>query len=233
MMNELYSMIFKRRSFRKFSSDKLTISELEAIISSYDREIGTYKIEERRNTSCPIGDLCLLCYGDKSDPFSILEVGYKIERLELYLQSKGVGVCWYGFGRTKEKKFDEKDFIIMLALGHLKPEELRSDVSEFKRNKLEDIFSGSFDNRVAEAARLSPSACNSQPWRIESNEHEISVYRTEGNSSIMRGSIKKYFNTIDIGIFLAILEVALENFGYEYEKTMHGTESLIAVYKVK
>jgi nitroreductase len=233
MVNELYSMIFKRRSFRKFSDEKLTISELEAIISSYDREIGTYKIEERRNTSCPIGDLCILCYGDKSDPFSIMDVGYKIQRLELYLQAKGIGVCWYGFGRTKEKKLDEKDFIIMLALGHLEPEKLRCDINEFKRNELDDIFSGPFDKRVGEAARLAPSACNSQPWRIETTEDEISVYRTDGNSSIMRGSIKKYFNTIDIGIFLSVLEVALEHFGYEYEKTMHGTESLIAVYKVK
>ena len=233
MVDTLYSMIFKRRSFRKFLDEKLTISELEAIISSYDRDIGTYKIEERKNTSCRLGDLCLLCYGDRKDPLSIMEVGYKIERLELYLQSKGVGVCWYGFGRTKEKMLDGKDFIIMLALGRLNPEELRKDISEFKRNSIDDVFSGPFDKRVAEAVRLAPSACNSQPWRIESTENEIFVYRTEGNTSIMRGGIKKYFNTIDIGIFLSILEISLEHFGYKYDKNIIGAESLIATYRIK
>lgn len=233
MMNEtLYSMIHKRRSFRQFRNEKLSREKCMEVISGYNGEIGTFKLVDRSQTSCPIGDVCLLYYGDRDNPMDLLQAGYRLEKLELYLQANSIGACWYGFGRTKERNYEGKDFLIMLTLGYLEEDKLRKSDDEFKRNSIDEICDGDFDKRVLEDVRLAPSACNSQPWKIVSEGSRIDVYRTEGNKSIMVGRFKEYFNTIDIGIFLAFLEISLAHHGYRFEKDILGTKGLFAKYNI-
>lgn len=233
MMNEeLYSMIHRRRSFRTFTDERLTQSEAERIISGFDGELGTYSVTDKDGTSCPKGDAAFIYYGDKEDPLALVECGYRVEKLDLYLQKMGIGVCWYGFGRAKEKTKDGKDFIIMLALGYLDEKKLRSNDDEFVRNDISAIWEGDFDINVKSDVRLAPSACNSQPWKVLSEGNVLSVYRTEGNPSIMKGRFKEYFNSIDIGIFLAFLEISLTHHGYSFEKKVLSSNNLVAQYKI-
>lgn len=233
MMDEiLYSMIHKRRSFRKFREEKLSVEKCMEVISGYTGEIGTFKVVEKGDTSCPIGDVCLLYYGDKNDPMELLYAGYKLEKLELYLQANSIGACWYGFGRTKERCYEGKDFLIMLTLGYLDENKLRKSDDEFVRNSVESICDGDFDKRVLEDVRLAPSACNSQPWRISFENNKLNVYRTKGNPSIMKGRFKEYFNTIDIGIFLSFLELSLKHHGYDFESIFLSTCGHVATYGI-
>lgn len=233
-MNEiLYSMIHKRRSFRKFLDEKLTVEKCMEVISGFDGDLGTFKVVERSSTSCPIGDVCLLYYGDKSNPMDLVDAGYKLEKLDLYFQANAIGVCWYGFGRTKERSYEGKDFIIMLTLGYLDETKLRKSDDEFVRNPASSIWEGEFNQTVINDVRLTPSACNSQPWKVISEGNAIRVYRTDGNKSIMVGRFKEYFNSIDIGIFLAFLEISLNANNYTFSKKMYGNCGLIAEYSIK
>ena len=63
--------------------------------------------------------------------------------------------------------------------------------------------------RILEAARLAPSACNAQPWKF------ILVVEESANiTSLLGGKVKgKHFPLIDIGIAAAHITLAAENEG--------------------
>ena len=84
-------------------------------------------------------------------------------------------------------------FVIMLAFGHPKGEQLRHDRKEFKRKPMEQI-SDKADPRL-EAARFAPSAVNSQPW----------YFTHEGDTIHVHCSRKG--GPLDIGIALAHLYI--------------------------
>ena len=84
-------------------------------------------------------------------------------------------------------------FVIMLAFGHPKVEQLRHDTKEFKRRSLEQI-SDKADPRL-EAARLAPSAVNSQPWYFTHEGDTLHVHCNKKGSRL------------DIGIALAHLHI--------------------------
>jgi hypothetical protein len=92
-------------------------------------------------------------------------------------------------------------FVIMLAFGHPKGDQLRHDMKSFKRKSLEQIADKP-DPRL-EAARLAPSAVNSQPWYFTHEKDIIHAHR-------ISNGIAGYMNCIDMGIALAHLYVANE-----------------------
>jgi len=87
-------------------------------------------------------------------------------------------------------------FVIMLAFGHPKGDQLRHDLKGFKRKPMEQITDKP-DPRL-EPARLAPSAVNSQPWYFTHEEDIIHVYCAKKGSRL------------DAGIALAHLYVANE-----------------------
>lgn len=92
-------------------------------------------------------------------------------------------------------------FLIMLAFGHPKGDQLRHDLKAFKRKPMEQIADQA-DPRL-EPARLAPSAVNSQPWYFTHEGDTLHIYRipNDGLSDM---------NRIDMGIALAHLYVANE-----------------------
>ena len=80
-------------------------------------------------------------------------------------------------------------------------------------------FVGKSRSHIANIVRFAPSACNTQPWKVETTEKEIKVYRyrKEGKRGIMPKDRVIYYNQIDIGIFLCFLELCLENNNIEFE----------------
>ena len=124
--------------------------------------------------------------------------------MDLHLQSLGLGVCWLGMGRMNPKTttvVEGMKFVIMLAFGHPKGDQLRHDLKGFKRKTLEQI-ADQLDPRL-EPARLAPSAVNSQPWYFTHEGDNIHAYRNPNDRL-------NYMNQIDMGIALAHLYVANE-----------------------
>ena len=141
------------------------------------------------------------------------------EQIDLYLNSIGIGALWYGIGKPKAIRNNGLEYVIMIALKRMPENSFRKDMYKSKRKPLEEIWSGD-DLGIANLVRFSPSACNTQPWYIENKEKELSVYRYKkpGKRGIMPVNKVMFYNKIDIGIFLFILEVCLKEKHISFER---------------
>lgn len=214
---EYYNMIFKRKSFRKFNHTlKLSNDELcdidekvKNLISLVDNIEVKYRIVRREETTCKRGEYCLLIYSEEKENF-LLNIGYMFEQLDLYLASKDIGVCWYGMGKTQESEHESLKFVIMMAIGKGEPKEFRKDYTKSKRKETQEIWTGATGLEIiAEVVKFAPSACNTQPWRVVCEKNKLKIYRTTKIKSIMPKDKVPFYNSIDMGIFLYFLELAL------------------------
>ena len=212
---------------RKYSGAKLTLEELAAV-EEYLRqakplvpEIAVeFEIVPCEETNCKFNaEYCLIVYSEEANLW-LANVGYLLEQWDLYLSTLNIGVCWYGMGKVEEAERNGMKYAIMLAFGKCDEGDFRKQTSEFNRKKVNDFWS-SPDRQVGEIARLAPSAVNSQPWKVEQAGNTLKVYREKGKTPLLSNMLFKRWNKVDIGIFLAFLEIALESEGYTYERTLH------------
>ena len=250
MDDNLYNMIFKRKSFhlfRNIGNEKITEKEIKDIeeyinkLKPLDKDI-KIKIKIVKNgVTCKRGqEYCILFYSEKKDNY-LQNIGYIGEQLDLYLVSKNIGTLWFGIGRVDEKNLDGLDYVIMIAIAKVDSEDkFRKDMYKSKRKELEEIWSGNTYLDIANIVRFAPSACNTQPWKVETSKNEIKVYRyrKEGKRGIMPKNLVIYYNQIDIGIFICFLDICLNKNNIEYSKEIFTEEdhenemNLIAVYKL-
>ena len=246
-MYEQYDMIFKRKSFHLFrdiGNEKLSQEELDGISVFFDKIIPLNKdirvkfVIDKNNNTCMRGqEYCVLMYSEIKDNY-LQNIGYMGEQLDLYLVSKNIGSLWYGIGHAKERKYDGLDYVIMIALKKVdSPLKFRKDMFASKRKPLEEIWQGDAYLDIANIVRFSPSACNSQPWLVKATKEKIDVYRYKGGRrGIMPKNKVDFYNQIDIGIFLYILELCLKHNNInairtlEIEKDREQVEILNASY---
>lgn len=224
-MNSLYNMIFKRKSFRRFD-DLLSLSfgelkrieqHLDELLPLLDNIEVKYRIVKREETTCKRGEYCLLVYSEQKENY-LLNVGYLLEQLDLWMASQNIGACWYGMGKPDVLKYDGLDYVIMLAFGKRRLDEFRKDYTKAKRKDIEMIWSGEHIPDVTNIVRFAPSACNSQPWRVAFDNKRIRVLRsTEVRSIIPKGKIP-FYNSIDMGIFLCFMDIALKHSQYDFKR---------------
>ncbi len=227
-MENLYDMLFKRKSIRKYDK-KLSVSEkemqlikqqIEALVP-LDKDIGVrFKIVKREETSARWGEYCLLIYSEKKANY-LLNAGYMLEQMDLFFASLDIGACWVGMANPEEQQLDGLDFVIMITFGKSRPEDFRKDLAECNRKDSSMIWQGKFDPAVVDAACCAPSACNSQPWRVVSEDHCIQVYRNPSTLSLTLSKNRlHYFNAVDMGIFLCFLEISLQHNKYLFKRTV-------------
>ena len=249
MNKELYEMIFKRKSFHLFrnvGNEHLTDDELKDIVKEFSKlkplvEDIKLKIKIVKNKSVLRGqEYCILFYSEKKDNY-LQNIGYLGEQLDLYLVSKNIGTLWFGIGKPDEQQLDGLDFVIMIAIAKVdSSDKFRKDMYKSKRKEITEIWIGDSFLDIANIVRFAPSACNTQPWKVESSKIEIKVYRyrKEGKRGIMPKDKVLYYNQIDIGIFLCFLELCLEHDKIDYKKEIfieedHDKEyNLTAVYHI-
>ena len=250
MNNNLYEMIFKRKSFhlfRNIGNEHITFEELKMIeeyfstLKPLNKDIKV-KIKITNSTTCKRGqEYCILFYSEKKDNY-LQNIGYLGEQLELYLVSKNIGTLWFGIGKAKEEKIDNLDFVIMIAIAKVDSEDkFRKDMYKSKRKEISEIWIGNKYLDIANIVRFAPSACNTQPWKVEVTDKELKVYRykKEGKRGIMPKKMITYYNQIDIGIFLCFLELCLEKNKINYKRNLYIEENhdkemnLTAIYKIR
>lgn len=251
MNNNLYDMIFKRKSFhlfRNIGNEHITADELKDIEDQFSRfkplvEDINVKIKiVKDSTTCKRGqEYCILLYSEKKDNY-LQNIGYLGEQLDLYLISKNIGTLWFGIGKVEEKQIDGLDFVIMIAIAKVdSPSKFRKDMYKSKRKESSEIWNGDNYLDIANIVRFAPSACNTQPWLVDSNKNELNIYRyrKEGKRGIMPKDMVIYYNQIDIGIFLCFLELCLNKNNITFdrhlfvEKNLESEKSLIAKYLIK
>lgn len=239
-MDGLYDMIFKRKSIRRFD-DSLHVSQQEMrqirqrleLLIPLNKEICVrFQIVPKAETTSKRGEYCLLLYSERAEGF-LLNAGYLLEQMDLYLASLDIGVCWYGMAKAKEPECGGLPYVIMLAFGKSRPQDFRNDFRKCKRKGCEDIWNGDFDKDVVNLVRFAPSSCNMQPWRVKSDENRIAVYRTTEVRSIMPVSKRPFYNSIDMGVFLCFLELVLRHQGHRFKRSLAAGETETAAGDVK
>ncbi len=154
------------------------------------------------------------------------------EQLDLYLASKNIGVCWYGMGKVNESQYENLKYVIMMAFGKGEESEFRKDYKKSKRKETRDIWNGDLSLEIAEFVKYAPSACNTQPWRVSCENNTLKVYRTTEIKSIMPKEKVPFYNSIDMGIFLYFLELALYHNGILFQRILspeNNNSNLISI----
>ena len=223
-------MIFKRKSFHIFRDiGSIDPHELQCIEDAYKTFTPlvsdiktTIKIVPAEETTCKRGqEYCILLYSEKKENY-LQNIGYIGEQLDLYLASLGIGALWFGIGKPDEPTHNGLDFVIMIAIAKMPEDRFRKDMFKSKRKPLQEIWAGEHYCAIGNIVRFTPSACNTQPWKVTAEEKCLTVYRYKkpGKRGIMPADKVVHYNRIDIGIFLCFLELCLMQSGISYEREL-------------
>ena len=226
---DYYKQIFKRKSFHIFKdTDTLTGDEIQELkhfintVKPLNAEIKTeiYIVPESETTCKRGGQYCILFYSETKDEY-LRNIGYMGEQIDLYLASQDIGALWFGIGKPKDMQVNGLDYVIMISIAKMPLDKFRKDMFKSKRKPLTEIWNGNTFG-IAEIVRFTPSACNTQPWIVENTGCDLTVYRFKkpGKRGIMPADKVRYYNKIDMGIFLFMLETCLEHENYTYERTL-------------
>ena len=224
-----YEMIFKRKSFHIFHNiEPLTeddLKEVQKIIDSVTPLDDTIRVKmklvpsaQTQNRSKP--EYCIEFFSEVKGEY-LRNIGYIGEQIDLRLAERNIGGLWLGLGRPDVEAEDGLAYVIMIGIGKLTEDRFRTDMFKAKRKPLEEGWQGDTLG-VGEIVRFTPSACNGQPWISVNDGNQISVYRYKkpGRTGMIPLELTRYYNRIDIGIYLYMLEVCLQHEGYNYTRRM-------------
>lgn len=230
----LQEMIEKRRSVRSYSDTPAEPEILEEVCGFLEQAkplypgIQTYMEivdKEQVRFFLPWKAPQLLAIYSENKPGYLENAGFLGQQLDLFLQGLGLGACWLGLAKLREKTCpDGMEFVILLAFGYPKGEAPLRSKEQFRRKKLSQIASEA-DPRL-EPARLAPSSTNSQPWYFLREQEVFHAYcSTKG---LLRHKGLGDMNRIDMGIALAQLYAAnmgtFRFFREEYPEKKDGWE---------
>ena len=250
----LYNAISKRKSFHFFvnvGNASISNEELKDIEEAYNSFTPLYpdiktciRIVDSSyiNRSLRGQEYSILLYSENKEGY-LQNIGYLGEQLDLYLVNHNIGSLWYGIGKTNEPTYNGLQYVIMILIHKVNDiSKFRKDMYKSKRKDISEIWSGPYIEGVTNIVRFSPSACNTQPWLVKNDNNDtLSIFRYKNprKRGIMPVDKVSFYNRIDIGIFLCILELCLNKEGYLYTKELHqdsGTleeYNLNAVYRIK
>ena len=165
--------------------------------------------------------MSILLYSERKDNY-LQNIGYIGEQLDLYLASLEIGALWFGIGKPDEPTYNGLDFVIMIAIAKVSEDKFRKDMYKSKRKSLDEMWNGEHYCEIGNIVRFTPSACNTQPWKITAEERTLTVYRYKkpGKRGIMPADKVAHYNRIDIGIFLCFLELCLMQNDIKYEREL-------------
>lgn len=234
----LYEFIFKRKSVRKYEEASLDGETLGKVMD-YAQSLRPLYPEIR--TTFEMGHSVKGIFSIKAPHYLLIcsearegyleNAGYMGQQMDLYLSSLGLGSCWLGMAKPTAEITTTLPLVITLAFGRA-AEEPHRKLRDFKRKETDDISSGD-DDRI-EAARLAPSATNSQNWFFEASEGAIHVYRKKLNPALEM--VYGKMNRIDTGIALCHLTYASEHQGKEFvfgKEPGHDKKGYVYVGTVK
>ncbi|MGZ7068936.1 MAG: nitroreductase family protein [Methanobacterium sp.] len=220
--DDYYPIIFKRKSIRNYDLNPLDNNKLKDISEEVDNLIPLYSnikteikiisTEDVKQRFMKKAPHYLAVFSDTSEGY-LTNVGFMLQQMDLFFSSNGIGSCWQGIPIPKAEILNGSHlkFIILMAFGKPLDPLYRDNIDEFKRNPIEKISNVNGADNLVEAARLAPSATNSQPWFFTGNDTTIHVYSIKPN--FLKAMVVNKYIPIDIGISIYHLKVAAEHFG--------------------
>ncbi len=213
---ELNEMIYRRKSFRSYLPQPLSeavVGKIEDFIANAKRLYPDEKLSweiigpEKVNSIMPWrAPHNIAIYAERKTE-ALVNLGFVFQQVDLYIQSLGLGSCWLGLGKLSAEAVQEAadhggmECVMMIAFGKSR-EFHRMGAEDFTRKSIVEI--SDTEDMCLEAARLAPSAINSQPWRFVHNGETIHTYCME---RFFRKQMLGDMNKMDIGIALAHMYV--------------------------
>ncbi len=220
-----FEAIFSRRSIRHFLYERLEW-EVIADILEYANDLPMLiegiavefklvsNIETKQGFRGPFNVKApyYLCISSEVKEDYLLNAGYLMQQLNLYIATKGLGSCFLiavpGKGLKDTMKYD---YVITLAFGKTTLPLYRnsSDAKRLPEDKVvvykepvtPDI------KQVLEAARLAPSGYNNQPWRFVVYKNRIHIF---ARKNLLFAKALDNAKMVDMGIMMANLTIAAE-----------------------
>lgn len=222
----MYEAIFVRKSVKKFINEELNHTLIEQIQQFADElplimenaEI-EYKIVDNINSEIKNTKLLSIkapyyfVVACDNKPEQLLNAGFLMEQMSLFLSSRGIGTGLLSHVRIKAAKVDglEKNPVLVLAFGNTK-EIMYHDSRKLHRLPENEVVVYKTDVKadvklMVRAARLAPSYMNSQPWRLVVYENRIHVFCKKNVVINELLQEKKY---LDVGVMIANLLLVAE-----------------------
>ncbi len=222
----MFDAIFSRRTIRHFIQEKVEWEVLSDILDFANRLrpliegiAVEYKlvsnIEKKQAFRGPLSIKApyYICISSEEKEDHLINAGYLIEQINLYITSKGLGTCYLGSSNPgRSLKSDMKfDYIVALAFGKTY-EPLYRESSEAKRLPEQEVIiykeeTSSDIRQILTAARLAPSSYNTQPWRFVVYKNRIHVFTRK---NVFIGKLLDFDQLVDMGIMLSNLLLAAE-----------------------
>ncbi len=223
MKTELYEVIQKRKSVRKYDMSPLDSSILQSIkefgetveplIPDINVKFGFFPHEDVKSLMAVKAPHYVGIYSEHKDNY-LLNAGYMLQQMDLFLSENNLGSCWLGMAKPSvalPESLDGLSFVIMLAFGKAEEEVHRNSKEEFKRKAIDEITDIPDSTELLEAVRLAPSATNSQNWYFTGEGENIVACRK--HTGLIKEPIMARLNTIDMGIALCHLSLSAKNQG--------------------
>ncbi len=243
--HSIYETIFMRRSVRKYDmtgndahipeSIRQALQKLEPLDPAIRTEHRVLAAGEARSALFGVAaPYYLAAYSEPAEGY-LMNTGYMLQQLDLRLSQSGIGSCWLGMTKPSRdvEAAGDMEFVIVMAAGTPAVPVHRYAVSEFRRKPLAELTNipGYREDpailSILEAARLAPSASNTQPWFFSGTAGAIRVGRQVLNP--LKAMAYGRMNQIDIGIALCHIKVAAERAG----KVVEFIKEPDAAYDVK
>lgn len=227
----MFDTIFNRKSVHHFLQEKIEWEVIADILQFADQlpmltdgiavEFKLVSnIEKNQGFHGPLAIKApyYICLSSEEVGDYLLNAGYLMQQLNLYIESKGLGSCFVGYaspGKTLKANM-KYNYVVALAFGKT-TEQLYRDSSEANRLPTTDLVVykeevSSAIHQIIEAARLAPSSYNSQPWRFVVYKNRIHVFAKKSPWLVRAFDSNKM---VDMGIMMANLLLAAEELWVE------------------
>jgi nitroreductase len=213
----LYQAIFRRKSVRKFESSPLdqdTIASITSQFSSLTPMLEGIRTEVTLMTGEQVHGLFkvdaphfIALFSEPKEGY-LLNAGFMVQQLDLFLSAKGIGSCWQGGPKPTKmaRAASGLEFVVLLAFGKPAEKVHRESISEFKRDPMSKITSIKGMDDLLEPARIAPSGMNGQPWFFNDGNGMINAY-------CHKAVVGNHMNQIGVGIALSHIWLAARHKG--------------------
>lgn len=231
----MFDIIFSRKTIRNYYQERIDWEVIDDILKYADSLTMLTKdtkvefklvsnIEKNQGFNGPLAVKApyYFCLSSEKNENYLLNAGYIMQQLSLYIETKGLGTCFLGAANPGKslKSTMKYDYVIALAFGKSK-EPLYRDASLAKRlpEKETVVYKEKVSSdirKMLDAARLAPSSLNNQPWRFVVYKNRIHVFAKK-NPWFAKPLDK--MKMIDMGIMLANLMIAAEELWIDVKLT--------------
>ncbi|MCG7840839.1 MAG: hypothetical protein MIO87_02890 [Methanomassiliicoccales archaeon] len=229
---KLYDFIFKRKSVRNYIAEPLdgkTLSDIMSFVGDIKPMVSGIRTETRLLDNKAVKGLFktnashFLAFFSEPRTGYLVNSGFMLQQLDLYLSAEGIGSCYQGMAKTVKgiETPVGMELAIMISFGRPKEDVHRKRVSEFKRKPMAKISTVQGMDDILETARLAPSGMNNQPWFFTGGGDIVHAH-------CAKSLIGTRMNSINIGIALYHIWLAASHHGKaaEFVKDQAGAGNI-------